>query len=422
MMSYQSVRQQSVRLITGLSAEDTQLQSMPDASPLKWHLAHTTWFFETFLLKPHCDAYQIFDPRFEFLFNSYYDSVGARHPRPQRGLLSRPSLEQVLAYRRHVDDAMATWLNAIPEELKPVLTIGLHHEMQHQELMLTDFKHALWQNLYAFEEQLPSPASHVPIHSGRADWIEFSGGTVRCGHSDPTSFAYDCESPAHSVYLAPYALARYPVTNQDWLEFIADNGYQRSDLWLSEGFALAQQEQWRAPLYWDTEVFAVTQDPSDIRLMTWHGWQTLDPAEPVCHISLYEADAFARWAGARLPTEFEWEHAVAEQHVEGHFADSDADSGKFHPRPATSAHSAKPAGMFGNVWEWTQSPFSPYPGFHPAQGALAEYNGKFMINQYVLRGGSCASPGAHIRPSYRNFFHPHQRWQFSGLRLAKDGS
>lgn len=411
MTSFHSVRQQSLKLIQGLSAEDTQLQSMPDASPLKWHLAHTTWFFETFLLKAHKSDYPVFDDHFEYLFNSYYDSVGERHPRPIRGLLSRPSLEQILAYRAHVDHAMAQWLDALPENLRPILTIGLHHEMQHQELMLTDFKHALWQNRYALGEA----ASPAPRQLPCADWAEFSGGTVHCGHSGQTDFAYDSEGPQHTVQLAPYALARYPVSNQDWLDFMQDNGYRRPELWLSEGFTLARQHQWRAPLYWDMDTFIHSGNPADIRVMTWHGWQSLDLAEPVCHISLYEADAFARWAGARLPTEFEWEHAASLQAVEGHFLQS----GRHHPRPVVE-HKDALADIFGNVWEWTQSPFAAYPGFRPAQGALAEYNGKFMINQYVLRGGSCASAQAHIRPSYRNFFHPHQRWQFSGMRLAQD--
>lgn len=416
MQLYDDVRQCSLVLVEGLSAEDMQLQSMPDASPLKWHLAHTSWFFETFFLKPHPVKYKVFDPQFEYLFNSYYDAVGARHPRPMRGLLSRPSLTKIIQYRQHVDEAVRQRWHELSTEQEGILTIGLHHEMQHQELMVTDFKHALWQNQYALPH-LSAPDS-PGSQSGQTHWVHFAAGPGHLGHDMQQGFAYDCESPRHKVQLPSYALGQYPVNNRDWLQFINDHGYKRPELWLSEGFDQAQRNNWHAPLYWDLQDFQQSGDINDIRVMTWHGHRELDLDEPVCHISFYEADAFARWAGARLPSEAEWENAANKQALSGNFLNTDI----CHPRPVEKIEdkSETLAALFGDVWEWTQSAYSPYPGFRPAQGALGEYNGKFMVNQYVLRGGSCASSKEHIRSTYRNFFHPHQRWQFSGLRLAKD--
>ncbi|RUO33202.1 ergothioneine biosynthesis protein EgtB [Aliidiomarina soli] len=411
MLNYRSVREQTLALTKGLSAEDMMLQSMADASPSKWHLAHTTWFFETFLLQPHLPGYQVFNPHFRYLFNSYYDAVGERHPRPQRGLLSRPGLNEVIDYRRYVDEKMDELLATLPTSLKPVLTIGLHHEMQHQELILTDIKHALSLNPYA--EGLTS-ASAVKRHSVTDHgYTEFDGGLVDIGHAadngSDDNFAYDCERPQHQVYNAPFALANQLVSNRQWLQFIKDGGYQRPELWLSEGWALSQQEQWQAPLYW-------FKKDNQWYQFSFRGRHPVILDEPVCHVSYYEADAYARYAGARLPTEAEWEQAATAQpakaKAQGQFLTVD-----------TAHHPAMPVQsglqqLFGTLWEWTHSAFLPYPGFTPAQGALAEYNSKFMINQMVLRGGSCATPAAQIRSSYRNFFHPYQRWQFSGVRLA----
>ncbi|RUO25981.1 ergothioneine biosynthesis protein EgtB [Aliidiomarina minuta] len=402
--TYKEVRMQSLRLTEGLSDEDMLLQSMPDASPTKWHLAHTSWFFETFLLQPHLSAYQVFDDSYQYLFNSYYDSVGERHPRPERGLLSRPSLRQVLAYREHVDKAMQQLLKQKPDKkILDALTIGLHHEMQHQELMLTDIKHALASNPYGLPELTPEANNNTPTDS---TFTHFKGGLIYIGTDSDHEFAYDCEQPRHQVFLHEFNLRNSLVSNQEWLAFIDDGGYQKPELWLSEGWALCQQEGWQAPLYW-------RQKDGNWQTMTLQGYRPVHPAEPVCHISYYEADAFARWLDYRLPTEFEWEHAARTQPLTGHFADS----GIWHPRQPEQQPGLKQ--MHGDVWEWTQSAFAPYPGFQPPKGALGEYNGKFMINQMVLRGGSCATAHQQMRFSYRNFFHPHQRWQFSGLRLAR---
>lgn len=423
---FDQVRSRSLSLMQGISAEDAQLQSMPDASPLKWHLAHTSWFFETFVLKAFVDSYQVFDPRFDYLFNSYYTAVGQHQPRHQRGLLSRPSLERVFAYRQHIDTAMRAHLSTFTPAQRAVIEIGLHHEMQHQELMVTDFKHALWHNRYALA-QVHVESSPVRV-SGLQQWCDFKGGLSIIGadcvgsHNDTFTpaphFAYDNECPAHKQYLAPFALAKFPVTNGDFLQFIEDGGYQTPAYWMSEGFEQVTRGHWQAPLYWCLRKYQTSGLASDIQVMTWGGYKTLNLAEPVVHISWYEADAFARWAGARLPTEAEWEVAAAQHRVHGHFLEDQL----YHPRavPHTSEFDEPLVGLFGDVWEWTQSSYSPYPGFQPAPAELSEYNGKFMVNQKVLRGGSCASPQAHIRATYRNFFHPHQRWQFTGLRLAQD--
>jgi ergothioneine biosynthesis protein EgtB len=401
---YQAVRRTTEGLARSLTPEDCQIQSMPDASPVKWHLAHTSWFFETFLLLPHLQGYSVFDPAFGFLFNSYYNAIGDRVPRARRGLMSRPTLDEVFAYRGAIDVTMSRLLESIDDALVPLIDLGLNHEQQHQELILTDIKHAFSQNPLrpAFLDRVDEPPSGLvpPI-----EWMEFSGGVHSIGH-DGQGFAFDNESPRHRVLLEDYQLASRPITCGEYLGFIDDGGYTRPEFWLSDGWAVVTSQRWLAPSYWEsTDV--------DWSIMTLHGRRRLDPAEPVCHVSFYEADAFARWAGARLPTEAEWEVAVSDQSPTGHFLEFDS----LHPRPAPGAGIAQ---FFGDVWEWTRSPYTPYPGSRPAEGALGEYNAKFMCNQLVLRGGSCATPASHIRATYRNFFPPEARWQFTGIRLAKD--
>ncbi|MDQ2078226.1 ergothioneine biosynthesis protein EgtB [Marinimicrobium sp. ABcell2] len=400
---YRRVRERTLELTDGLSDEDMMLQSMPDASPTKWHLAHTTWFFEAFLLQGHIPDYRLFDSSYAYLFNSYYETLGQRHPRPQRGLLSRPPLSEVLAYRDHVDQAMNDLLEEPSESVSSAVEIGLHHEMQHQELILTDIKHALSLNPYAF---LDSERTSLSATGANQSFSEFEGGIVWVGADPEAGFSYDCEQPRHQVLIHPFRLRNSPVTNGEWLDFINDGGYERPELWLSDGWARCQHEAWQMPLYWQRQ-------GETWRVLTLNGPAPLNPAAPVCHISFYEADAFARWAGCRLPTEFEWEYAAQEYTLEGNFSEAN----HWHPRPA-STHDGLTQ-LYGDVWEWTQSSFSPYPGFSAPGGALAEYNGKFMANQYVLRGGSCVTPAQQMRSSYRNFFYPHQRWQFSGLRLAE---
>ncbi len=402
-------RSETLRLAAGLSDADATVQSMEDASPSKWHLAHTTWFFEQFVLQPYLPGYAVFHPQFQFLFNSYYEAVGQRQPRPQRGLLSRPTLEEVLAYRAHVDRALETLLRLAPlPECAALIELGLHHEQQHQELFLTDLLHLFAHNplrpAYRSGPELSSQAAGDPGQG----WVDYPGGIVEVGHAGG-GFAFDCEGPAHAVLLKPYALARRPVSNRDWRAFIDAGGYQDPQLWLSEGWAKVQAARWTAPLYWREFEGGWLQ-------MTLHGEKPLEWDAPVVHLSFFEADAFARWSRARLPTEFEWEAAARAQPVRGHFAAS----ARFRPRPSAEDHQAPLRQLYGDVWEWTASPFMGYPGFRPAPGAVGEYNGKFMCGQFVLRGGSCATPAGHVRPSYRNFFHPAQRWQFSGLRLAQD--
>ncbi len=399
------VRNVTLRLTESLSAEDQMLQSMPDASPVKWHLAHTTWFFETFLLLPHIPSYKPFDARFQFLFNSYYKQVGAHPQRGSRGLMSRPSLGSVHDYRRHVDAAVIDRLKQASDGEWDLVELGLNHEQQHQELILTDIKHALWSS------PLPAEihgAAIEPASSTPRSWLHFEGGIREVGHA-ANGFAFDNETPRHEVLLRPFQLASRCVTNAEYLAFMTDGGYRRPELWLSDGWDRACTEHWDSPLYWNCA------DDGAWRCFTRAGLKPVEPAEPVCHVSYFEADAFARWAGVRLPTEEEWEVAAGSEPLTGTLLDD----GTLHPQPSKGEGLTQ---MIGDVWEWTASPYAAYPGFRPAKGALGEYNGKFMCNQFVLRGGSCCTPASHIRPTYRNFFPPHARWQFTGIRLANDAS
>ncbi|TWU00188.1 Iron(II)-dependent oxidoreductase EgtB [Botrimarina colliarenosi] len=409
--AYRRVRRFTERLAETLSPEDTTVQSIPDASPTKWHLAHTTWFFETFLLRDQ-EGYRPFDAAFETLFNSYYNTVGQPFPRPQRGVLSRPSLALTLAYRQSVDEHIELLLaSGEPnEEQRRVLELGLHHEQQHQELIVTDIKHALAQNP---TDPVYRDGEFRLGDTPAAAWIDRPGGVVEVGH-DREGFSFDCEGPRHEVLLRPHQLASRPVTCSEYQAFIADGGYNTPQLWLSAGWATVQEEGWRAPLYWRDE------GDGHWTHFTTAGRQPIDPTAPVCHVSYFEAEAFARWAGARLPLEAEWEAACDKLPVDGDFADRLLDAGEaLHPQPLANS----PQGLaqsYGTVWEWTASPYTAYPGYAPPEGALGEYNGKFMCNQFVLRGGSVATPSGHVRPTYRNFFPPAARWQFSGLRLARD--
>lgn len=402
------IRRATEALAAPLSAEDCALQSMPDASPVKWHLAHTTWFFETFILVPHGRDYRPFHPAFRVLFNSYYNGVGDKHPRPERGLVSRPDLDEVRAYRRHVDAAMRDLFDVpLDAATLDLVELGLEHEQQHQELILTDVKHLLGRNPLRPAYHRRWPLSEVRPH--RLAWHAFAGGLVRLGHREE-GFAFDNEMPVHQVYVAPFELASRPVTHGEFAAFMDDGGYRRPELWLSAGWDIVQSRGWEAPLYWE-------RHDGPWRTFTLHGVIDIDPHTPVCHLSFFEADAYARWAGARLPTEGEWETAAVDAPVTGNFRET----GALHPMPAAGARDAPhPAQLFGDVWEWTRSDYAPYPGFRTAEGAVGEYNGKFMCGQYVLRGGSCVSPQSHLRATYRNFFPPDARWQFSGVRLARD--
>jgi ergothioneine biosynthesis protein EgtB len=398
---YQQVRQISERICQPLAIEDYTIQSMPDVSPPKWHLAHTTWFFETFVLLPNLPDYTVFHPQFGYLFNSYYEAVGARHPRHQRGNLSRPTVAEVYQYRASVDRAIDELLSTDRDPaLATLIDLGLHHEQQHQELLLTDIKHILALNpLHPIYRDLPShpPATHL-----QAEWLQYPGGLYSIGHQNH-EFAFDNESPRHQIYLQDYRLADRLVTNSEYLEFMTAGGYQESKYWLAEGWMTVQTQQWQAPLYWE-------QIDGKWWVMTLGGLTQLDMYAPVCHVSFYEADAYATWRGNRLPTEAEWEIATVNMPQIGNFLDSDY----LHPTPMNNSHHQ----FFGDVWEWTQSAYLPYPGFQIAAGAIGEYNGKFMCNQMVLRGGSCVTSADHIRSTYRNFFPPATRWQFSGIRLA----
>jgi len=409
-------RRLSLALAEPLSAEDQVVQPMDDASPTKWHLAHTTWFFETFVAKPHLAGYRTLDDRFAFCFNSYYEAAGPRQPRPQRGLLTRPSLDEVRAYRAHIDTALdAIFATGIAERnpaVAELIELGINHEQQHQELILTDIL-ALFAAQPLRPAYLPAPkASNASTIAERAiRWIECASGIHHVGHAGE-AFFFDNERPRHEALLQKHRLAHRLVTNAEWLEFMEDGGYATPAHWLSDGWGAVKARGWAAPGYWEGEKGAWRQ-------MTLNGLVPVDPAAPVCHVSYFEADAFARWAGKRLPTEFEWEAAAANLPVRGNMLGT----GALRPLAAPAIAAAdKPAQMFGDVWEWTQSAYAAYPGFRAGAGALGEYNGKFMCGQYVLRGASCVTPEGHSRATYRNFFYPHQRWQFTGVRLADDNA
>ena len=406
---FMQVRGMTERLCEPLAIDDFMLQAMPDVSPTKWHLAHVSWFFETFLLKRRLPGYRPLNEEYEYLFNSYYNTVGPQYFRPDRGLLSRPTIAEVFAYRSHVDEAVRTLVGVAGEDdladIDTVVVLGLNHEQQHQELIVTDIKYNLSVNPLrpAYHHVLPPRGAAAPA----LRWLEFEGGLVSIGH-DAARFAFDNEWPRHRTFLQPYRLGSRLVTNGEYMEFIAAGGYQDWRFWLSEGWKNVQAHRWNSPLYWER------------RDGTWWsqtlaGLQKVDEHGPVSHVSYYEADAYARWAGLRLPTEEEWEHAAQFHRHRGCLLES----GIYHPLPAPGQETGLEQ-MIGDLWEWTRSPYAPYPGFRPFQGDLGEYNGKFMVNQMVLRGGSCATPTSHIRISYRNFFPPDARWQFSGIRLAED--
>jgi ergothioneine biosynthesis protein EgtB len=398
---YREIRDASLQITKPFSAEDQMLQSMPDCSPAKWHLAHTTWFFEIFILSPHVSGYKPFDPRYKQLFNSYYKQLGSHPYRGARGLMSRPSLDEIHAYRAQVDKAMLRHLEVPDERTAALIEVGLNHEQQHQELILTDIKHALW-SMPLRPERVDGP--RVVKNIEPVQWLEFDGGIREIGYAG-FGFSFDNEGPRHQVLLTPFKLASRLVTNAEYLEFMKDGGYRRPELWLSDGWDTVCTQQWNSPLYWEA------RDQNWLEF-TYQGMRELEPAAPVCHLSYYEADAFAHWSKARLPREEEWEVAAAQLTAKGNLLES----GKLTPQPASGPGLQQ---MFGDVWEWTASPYVAYPGFEPAAGAIGEYNGKFMCNQFVLRGGSYATPHGHIRASYRNFFPPHARWQFMGIRLAK---
>jgi ergothioneine biosynthesis protein EgtB len=399
------------RLASVLSAEDQTVQTMPDVSPTKWHRAHVTWFFETFVLGEYAQWYHAFDDQYAYIFNSYYEAMGARHPRPERGLLSRPGIDEIARYRAYVDGQMdALLLDTDQPGLVDLITLGLHHEQQHQELVLMDIKHVLSRNPL-HPVYLPATLARAEGHPPKAGWLEHDGGPVEIGHRG-VGFGFDNEYPVHTVHLTPFALADRPVTCGDWLSFMEDDGYRRPEFWLSDGWAVVNAQDWDAPLYWSRD-----PDNSDQWLQfTLSGLRTVDPDEPVCHVSYYEADAFAHWTGMRLPTESEWETVAAIDGEGDNFLRDDfLARGAPHPLPAVTSKA-----LYGDTWEWTSSSYSPYPGFRAAPGAVGEYNGKFMVSQYVLRGGSCATPQGHTRSTYLNFFPPGARWPFGGVRLARD--
>jgi ergothioneine biosynthesis protein EgtB len=418
---YKAVRQQTETLTAPLSAEDQMVQSCPEASPAKWHLAHTSWFFETFILTPHLPGYRPLDARFRDLFNSYYNAIGQQPDKALRNTFSRPGLDEIRKYRAHVDEHMLKLIQpAMGSEVRKLITLGLNHEQQHQELIVTDIKHGFWSNPLRPGYQAASARSPLMAAPPQKPHL-YPEGLYEMG-AEGDAFYFDNEAPRHKVFLRPFRFAMRLATCGEYLSFIEDRGYSRPELWLSDGWKAIQTHHWSAPLYWEKVSGEWFQ-------FTCSGMRKVDEAEPVCHVSYYEADAFARWAGARLPTEFEWEMAAArlplpsqpEEHVEGNLLES----GNFHPTPAVPSKGAggeQPAQIFGDVWEWTASAYLPYPGYKPGAGALGEYNGKFMSGQMVLRGGSCVTPRSHIRATYRNFFPPETRWQFSGIRLADDGS
>jgi ergothioneine biosynthesis protein EgtB len=411
MKQYQAVRQFSRAICETLVAEDYVIQTMPEASPTKWHLAHTSWFFETFVAKPRLPNYRSLHPQYAFLFNSYYNAAGKMHARPQRGLISRPTVADTYAYRKYVDEMVEKLLETADEkqleDLAPLIILGLNHEQQHQELMLTDIKHVFWMNPLRPAFRQDKISAGVPAEG--LGWRSFKEGIYSIGH-DGTGFSFDNEGPRHQVFLRPFSLASRLVTNREYLCFMEQGGYKRPELWLSLGWNTVNERGWNAPFYWE-------QRDGKWWMMTLSGMREVRWDEPVCHVSYFEADAYARWAGARLPSEAEWEVAAEDVPIEGNFAEG----GYFHPAPVRDDSPANSLQqMFGDVWQWTQSSYSPYPGYAPVAGALGEYNGKFMCNQYVLRGASCATPKSHARRTYRNFFPPDARWQFMGIRLAKD--
>ena len=410
--AFSTVRQTTEELCKTLATEDYVIQAMADVSPTKWHIAHVTWFFETFLLKPHLVGYESLNPQYEYLFNSYYNTVGPQYFRHDRGLLSRPTVAEVYEYRSHVDRGMMALLEQVtPEklmEIAPVVELGLNHEQQHQELLITDIKYNLSINPLrpAFHDVIIPRGTSTPA----LRWHEHSGGVREFGFDGP-GFTFDNETPRHTALLQPHRLASRLVTCGEFLEFIDDGGYQRHDLWLSQGWGVVQERGWQSPLYWE-HIDGARQ------LYTMSGMQSLDQHSPVCHVSYFEADAFARWAGKRLPTEEEWEAAADGIPLQGNLQES----GILHPVALGEAAASEntPQQLIGDVWEWTQSAYLAYPGYKPLTGGLGEYNGKFMMSQMVLRGGSCATPQSHIRTTYRNFFYPADRWQFKGFRLAED--
>lgn len=405
---FRRVRRDSARLAAPLSDADATVQSMPDASPAKWHLAHTTWFFECMVLVPNLKDYRVFDEAFNFLFNSYYETIGARQPRPRRGMITRPTLETVLVYREHVDEAIERLLGQTSDPaVVELIELGCHHEQQHQELLLTDILHLFAQSPLQPAYKDPEPLGVELAEASGASWQSFQGGTIEIGH-DGNGFHFDCEGPRHRTLIEPFALNALLVTNGEWIEFIEDDGYRQPLHWLSAGWDAVRTNEWSMPLYWSRRDDAYWT-------MTLRGAQPVDPAAPVTHISYFEADAYAQWAGYRLPSEAEWEHAAGPLDVAGNLADS----GRLRPKPAGRRVNGL-AQMYGDTWEWTCSPYTAYPRFKASEGAVGEYNGKFMCGQFVLRGGSCVTPPGHIRSTYRNFFPPDARWQFSGLRLAKD--
>ncbi len=416
------IRKFTDSLCAGLEPEDCVVQSMPDVSPTKWHLAHTTWFFETFILKKFAPGYLAEIPEYAYLFNSYYNAAGDMHRRDLRGLISRPTVSQAKRYRAsidsHIDDLLSSPDESLLHEMEPILILGFHHEQQHQELLITDIKHVLAQNpLYPVFRVGRDGALRRPDAAARRPYqfIDFEQTTAEIGHAGD-EFAYDNEGPRHQALVPAFSMATRPVTNGEYIAFIEDNGYNRPEFWLSLGWMTVNEQRWNAPLYW-------TKRDGAWWNFTLSGLRRVNESEPVTHISYFEADAYANWAGARLPTEFEWERAGLSCPIEGNFVETEL----FHPVAEVSPVSADKPGkgqplqqMFGDVWEWTRSAYSPYPGYHAAPGALGEYNGKFMCNQYVLRGGSCATSRTHIRRTYRNFFQPEKRWQFTGIRLARD--
>jgi ergothioneine biosynthesis protein EgtB len=409
---FRHVRNFTGALSADLAPEDCVVQSMPDVSPTKWHLAHTTWFFETFVLKRWIPQYRSAIPEYAYLFNSYYNAAGDMHRRDLRGLISRPTVKEAKRYRSSIDSYIENLLSDADEkllaEIEPVLILGIHHEQQHQELLITDIKHVFAQNplhpIFRERKMDVVPAKTVPIN-----FVDFREATIEIGH-DGSGFSYDNEGPRHRALVPAFSLAARPVTNGEYLQFIQDGGYARPEFWLSLGWITVNEQRWEAPLYW------VKRDGAWWNF-TLSGFRPVDESEPVAHVSYFEADAYANWAGARLPTEFEWEQAARDCPIEGNFMERE----QFHPQASTaSVQNRHLSQMFGDVWEWTRSAYAPYPGYRAAPGALGEYNGKFMCNQYVLRGGSCATSRTHIRLTYRNFFPPEKRWQFTGIRLAHD--